>query len=189
MTVERGALLGSAYKRLAQLARRAQRPDEERAALRRAAAAYADAERVARASDAGNLPYPALNRIAIEVVLGAGKRARIKPSRILETRESLRRKAADDPDFWSVIGLTELRIYEALAQKRLARAVTEILRDIDDLKSRSASQHLWSSVEDQARFVLTPYAMSSVVPETERCAARTLLEKLGIAADHPPPVQ
>lgn len=187
MTVERGALLGSAYKRLAQLARRAHRPDEERAALKRAAAAYADAERVARASGDDELSYPALNRIAIEVVLGAGKRSRIRTSGILEARDALRRKAADDPDFWSVVGLTELRIYEALAGKRLARAVTEIMRDIDDLKSRTASPHLWSSVEDQARFVLTPYATSSAVPDAERGAVRTLLEKLGIATDHAPP--
>ena len=37
---------------------------------------------------------------------------------VQEVRDSLIAKTRDDPDFWSVVGVTDLRLYEALAKRQ-----------------------------------------------------------------------
>ena len=74
-------------------------------------------------------------------------------------RQSLQRKLRDDPDFWSVVGLPELGVYEALASRKkpelgLAAQLPTVLQAYDDLHQRAGSAHMWGSVFDQADFVL-----------------------------------
>jgi len=79
--------------------------------------------------------------------------------------ESLAAKARDDPDFWSVVGLTELRIYLAIADHKLASELDTVLREFDDLYTRVSAPSEWSSVLDQLRFVLPKYAARATTAE------------------------
>jgi hypothetical protein len=90
-----------------------------------------------------------------------------------------------NPDFWSVIGLTELRIAEAIAGGKLAIAIDGIVRDVEDVKRRAGSVKMWRSVEDQARFTLWSYLRSAT--PTEAAAVERLLQAFGI--DKPAPDQ
>jgi tetratricopeptide (TPR) repeat protein len=177
-TVERESLLGSAHKRMA-LLERAKHPDRERAALAQSLAHYRKAEDIARKKNADNLYYPAMNRMSIALVLGPGQPnpEGFDAGDVSAVRQSLQKKNADDPDFWSVVGVTELRIYEALAHCRLGPALDGILADLEDLMPRAMSTRLWASVADQARFTLVPYCESSAVPAAEKDAAQKLLSR------------
>ena len=81
-----------------------------------------------------------------------------------------------DPDFLSIVDLTELRIYESLAQRQLAKALNGVLAELNDLKARVSSKQMWDSVHAQARFTLQPCLESSKLP-AERAAARKLLSR------------
>ena len=74
-SIERESLLGSAWKRLALVEAIAGRPRDELAAIASMQASYAKAEARARDSHHPELFYPALNRMAAELILNAGKRA------------------------------------------------------------------------------------------------------------------
>jgi tetratricopeptide (TPR) repeat protein len=179
-TVERLSLLGSACKRLALVEKGAGAGTAERAALQASLRNYRAAEDLARKTNADNLFYPAMNRMSVELVFQAATAAgrAFDPADVSAVRQSLQKRNDDDPDFWSVIGLTELRIYEALAARSLARSLAGILEDLGDLMSRSSSTRMWASAADQARFVLAPYIASRRASAAEREAARRLLEKL-----------
>ncbi|HEU0203845.1 MAG TPA: hypothetical protein VFR86_25830, partial [Burkholderiaceae bacterium] len=82
----------------------------------------------------------------------------------------------------SVVGLTELRIYEALASRQLAPALNSIVADIKDLMARASSRRMWDSVAHQASFTLEPYIKSKPVSAAEREAAQQLLMLLGANA-------
>ena len=193
-TSERLSLLGSAYKRLALIERQAGAGAAEARALEGARAAYASAERAAEQSGE-DLFYPGLNRVAIELLERETGRdmeretARGSPrdtggfdaadnARVLA---SLKAKAQNDPDFWSVVGLIEFDLYQALAAHRLAAAAPALTAAYDDLHSRVPARTFWSSVADQARFVLDPLGERG--SEAERRAVRALRDKLvGFAA-------
>ena len=73
-------------------------------------------------------------------------------------RQCLAERTREDPDFWTVAGLTELRLYEAVAARALAAASAAIQREYDELHRRVSGTHYWRSVHDTARFVLDAYA-------------------------------
>jgi hypothetical protein len=75
-----------------------------------------------------------------------------------------------------VAGLTELRVYEALAQARLLAEWQGIQAEYDDLHARVAAPGYWSSVLDQMNFVF-PKAMVRA-GAGEKKAADALLKKL-----------
>jgi DNA repair protein RadC len=128
-TLERHSLCGSAYKRLAMIERREGDGAAERAALTLALEAYARAETLARATEAPDLFYPALNRMALELVAERGNRAwkGFKPEATAAARRSLMDKARLDPDFWCYANLIEIDVYEAVAARHLAGAVGALL--------------------------------------------------------------
>jgi len=74
-TLERHSLCGSACKRLAMLEDKAGDQAASRAALADAAGHYGRAETIADSSQAGELFYPALNRIALDLVAELSDRA------------------------------------------------------------------------------------------------------------------
>ncbi|MDO9316407.1 MAG: CHAT domain-containing protein [Burkholderiaceae bacterium] len=180
-TMERHSLCGSAYKRLAMIERASGDAAIDRAAeqqaLRLMLASYSEAERLGR--DAGLLDwyYPALNRLAAEVALGSlhtkgqpAGRTRSAPldaDRLASVRQALVVKTRDDPDFWSVVGLTGLRMYEAIAQGSLAEQRAAIERDYDVLQVRMPSIPKWKSILDQLDFVLEGALSSGVATERE----------------------
>ena len=85
-SIEREDLCGSAWKRLALLEAIAGRSDKELAAINNMKASYARAEALARASNHSELFYPALNRMAAELIVDAGKKGwtRFNPTMLAE---------------------------------------------------------------------------------------------------------
>src|SRR4030095_15814067 len=83
---------------------------------------YQQAEALARASGSDALFYPALNRMAAELIADGGKSSwsGFDADSLAQVEAQLAHKTRDDPDFWSVVGLTELRLYRAVAERRLA---------------------------------------------------------------------
>ncbi len=186
-TVERESLCGSAWHRVAMIEAAVADEREEAKAIENMKAAYASAVKIARKSKADNLFYPALNWMAAELIANAGKRASHRFDRGLleEVRANLAAKTRDDPDFWSVAALADLRVYEALAEGNLAGALESIMRDYRDLHARVSAPWMWGSVLDQLCFVLPKYAKRASAPE--RQAVETLMRLLetftGAAAD------
>ena len=179
-TIERESIYGSACKRLALVEAAARRPVEERRAIEAMKLHYRRAEVIARASLASDLFYPALNYLAADLALNAGRRGwKGLDSAIVEAaRASLEAKNLADPDFWSVVGQTELELYIALSDGRLARTQKSLERGYQDLYRRVSAPWLWSSVFDTTRFVLQKYAVRASVKENN--AADTLLACLAM---------
>lgn len=188
-TVEREALLGSAYKRLAMLEEKGS--TQWRAALMQSHDHYGRAEAIALATSADNLFYPAMNRMGVALMLGGSQTTRgFDPEKLAAVRRSLQQNNDSSPDFWSVIGLSELRIYEALSQKQLAGILPGVLTDIKDLKGRSISAKMWGSVADQWTVVLSAYVSEPKISASEKGAASTLFKALtgrSIAEGDAPP--
>jgi len=195
-TVEREALLGSAYKRLVMIEGRAAAADAARgrggrraprsaapsadrlAALREMALHYGNAERLAREANADNLFYPAKNGISAELRLAFLERrpAELAVDRMRAVQESLARAATERPDFWSVVGQTELRVLEAVAAQRLADTSGALIAEFSDLKARVPARGMWDSVHSEARFTLEPYL--GIASAAEKRAASALLAAL-----------
>jgi hypothetical protein len=120
---------------------------------------YARAEKLARDNGGGGFFYAALNRMAAELVVDASKHnwPGFDAVTLDEVRAHLIARTRDDPDFWSVVGLTELRLYQAIAEGKLASELDKIEGEFDDLYARVNAATNWSSVLDQLRFVLPKY--------------------------------
>ena len=172
-TVERASLYGAASKRRALIHAAVGRKEEEQEALREMVAHYRRAEDIARASGAPDMFYPAMNRLAGELALGESSGT---PEQIDAIQSSLAKKVESDPDFWSVVGQTELKVYEALLERKLADALEEITREFRLHHVRVGSPRMWSSVYDNAVFVLAKYALRATAGE--QAAAQTLLTTL-----------
>jgi hypothetical protein len=178
-TMERESLRGSAYKRLALIAAAAGQAAEERRAMEATKRYYARAVAIGRESQARNVFYPGLNYLAAELALNAGRRGwkGIDKAIVEATKQSLDAKSESDPDFWSVVGQTELQLYTVLAEgRKLATARESLERTYADLHQRVAAPWLWGSAYDTAGFVLRRYAARA--PGAEGKAVGALLEKL-----------
>jgi CHAT domain-containing protein len=184
-TLERHSLHGSAWKRLALLEKMAGDVRAERTALAQSAAAYTLAEECARTTGDALLFYPALNRMALDLVVhGSDPRwPGFSAATVQAVRQSLLDKEQHDPDFWCYAGLVELDVYEAVAGRRLAQALEggqgsgqgndSILSRYTDLHNRVAALSMWGSVADTASLVLLPYAQQA--GRAEASAAQRLL--------------
>ena len=181
-TRERENIYGSAWKRLAMVEAAAGRPAEERKAIEAMNLRYERAMVIARDSQAPDLFYPALNHLAAEVALNAGRTGwkGLDASLLNATRASLDAKNHADPDFWSVVGQTELQLYEALADVKLARALESLEKGYQDLHRRVSAPWMWSSVHDTTHFVLQKYMARASAKEKK--AAETLLANLATFA-------
>ncbi len=173
-TVERHSLIGSAYKRVALLDRRTGDAHAEAASLESSRQAYAAATALAQAQQAANLYYPAMNELAISLVLQTAARRAVLDAALLDAAErQLKAKAQADPDFWCYAGLVEADVLRALAARQLAPEIDRLIDRYADLHTRVPSRHLWSSVADQGDFLLLPYAAAHGGPEA-RAAGRLL---------------
>jgi hypothetical protein len=170
-TLERESLLGSACKRLALVERAAGEAAAEARALTDMAMHYGRAEAIALQQGHAESFYPALNLLAADWLRGEA----LDAQRAQRTRESLQRKRLDDPDFWSVAGLPELAVIEALHSGTLAAALPDIDATLADLHARAGSPWLWASLADQLGFIL---GGARVARGAERGAAGQLLERL-----------
>jgi hypothetical protein len=177
-TIERESICGSTWKRLALIEAAAGRVSEEEKAIEAMKLHYQRAAEIGRQSDSPDIFYPALNYLSAELSLNAGRRGwkGVDPSIVDATRASLDAKNLADPDFWSVIGQTELQLYMALAAGRLASARESLGRGYQDLCRRVTAPWMWSSAYDTAQFVLRKY--STRASEQERKAAEDILASL-----------
>ena len=177
-TMERASLIGSAYKRRALVDGAAGRHARIQRDLEQMKARYQDAQDVGEKSGVSDLSYPASNRLAADVALNAGKRRwrSLDRETVRIVRKSLHAKSASDPDFWSVVGETELDQYEALAKRKLASARTQLDKAYEDLHKRVTATRMWASVYDTACLVLPNYAGRAT--GKERAAANELLAHL-----------
>jgi hypothetical protein len=125
-TMERYSLCGSAYKREAMIAAACRKSRVEKRAITQMKERYQNSGKLGQDQKQGDIFYPFLNYIAADLILGFGQPAWAGPDAeaVAAARQSLATKRRDDPDFWSVVGTTELLV-EALAQKNLVTA-TEI---------------------------------------------------------------
>lgn len=180
MTIERGAMLGSAYKRLTMVEWEAGRTAEARSALNASIDNYARAETMARRINAANLFYPAKSGIACELraAFVDGRAPQVSPQRLKDVGDSLQAAARERPDFWSVVGLTELQIIAALAKGTLAESIDEIVERLRDLKGRVPALGKWDSVHNEARFMLEPYLALRGLGAAQKHAAHRLLATL-----------
>jgi hypothetical protein len=177
-TMKREALVGSALKRLAVLETMAGEQDAARDAVSAMAAHYAEAERLGRASDEDDVFYPTLNRLAAEIVLGFGdaKRKSLSARVLGAVRRELDARAKQDPDFWTYSDDAIIALLEALASGSLAECRSAIEAQLETLFAKVGDAELWTSVREQAEFVLLPYA--ALESGEEREAARALLALL-----------
>ena len=178
-TQDRESLLGSAYKRLAMVEGRQPAPEKNRAAELKALHSmvqhYAAAEALARQNQAANLYYPAMNGLSAELRLAwlQHRAPKIDEQRLAEVRHSIEQAARERPDFWCVVGQTELRLLQAVAQGQLAAVADDLLQAFGDLKLRVSSSSPWDTVYAQARFTLEAYQAAASVGEA-RAAAQVL---------------
>jgi hypothetical protein len=93
-----------------------------------------------------------------------------------EPGDRRRQKRWTNPAFWSAVGLTELKIYEALADRNLATILPAILPDLSRMKDRVIAPRMWDSVYDQWEFIFSPHIKAAGLADQE--AARKLLAQL-----------
>lgn len=177
-TMERQSLLGSAYKRLTMLEWRAGRKPAAQAALDETVAHYRAAEALARKAGGYNFHDPAKNCISAEIRAAFLKKRlpQIDAALFKAVGASLDQAAIDQPDFWSVVGQTELRILAALAKGQLASKAPALATALQDLKARVPARWMWDSVYTEAQFTLLPYL--AMARGAERDAAQSLLKEL-----------
>ncbi|HTU67763.1 MAG TPA: CHAT domain-containing protein [Steroidobacteraceae bacterium] len=175
LTAERGALLGSAYKRRAEILGETKSGNDD---LATAMGYYKEAEDLARKTG-GNVFYPGLNCLSLDLRLRGrlGKSAGgFDEKRIDAIRLSLGAKNKSAPDFWSVVGSTELRIYEALAAGTLADFVEDAVKELLDVQKRARSRRQWDSVALQTRITLRDFVKVDGLSKREADAVKKLLE-------------
>lgn len=178
-TLERLSIYGSAFKRLAMIEESAGRGTEARKALEGMKARYHAAQALGIKHNDANVFYPAMNALTADLLLN-GSQARWKglPAGIVEVaRRSMEARAKSDPDFWSVVGLVELELYERVAAKTLAAGLRGLEDAFEDVHRRVAASWLWWSVADNVRMVLTPY-LKATGRESEKKAGAALLKRL-----------
>jgi len=177
-TMERENLYASAYKRLALIeavADQSGQSAQEQKALDAMKLHYERAADIAREQKLADAFYPALNCLAAELTANVGRRGwkGLDASVVKSTRASLKAKSGADPDYWSVVGEIELRLYEALAAGKLARERKSLEKEYDDLYRRVRTPRKWASVYDTAQFVLQKYSRKASAKEGQE--AKTLL--------------
>jgi len=180
-SMERESLTGSAYKRLALIERAAGSAQRENAAIARMLGHYEAAERLGIERQCSNLFYPALNRMAAQLVLGTKTRKGpgLDGAAVARVRTELETLARDAPDFWCIAAQSELSLYEAIAAGELAKRQKQLAEGFSDLHRRVDAPRLWTSVADSAAFVLPRYRAWAKQRKGEGRAADALLAVLG----------
>jgi tetratricopeptide (TPR) repeat protein len=183
-TVERESIYGSGFKRLAMLEAAAGLEVDELTAIEQMWKHYGAAEAIARASP--HVPtqppfYPAMNRIAAQLALAddATRSQAMDKETVMSVRRSM---SSASPDFWSIVGQTELDMYVSIAAGTLARDVGALINDFRSHHARVSNLRMWSSVFDNAAFVLSKYRVRADPSETT--AADRLLGQLESLAGH-----
>lgn len=177
-SMERASLVGSAHKRLGLIHRQAGQAAAARAAFARAAQAYREAEALAAERQHPQRYYPALNRMALELVLATSRRGGVGfgAAEVAAVVRSLHARIEHEPDFWAHAATIELDLLQALAGRRLAAERPGLEARFAVLADRVKSVRMWGSVADNASLVLGVHAERT--RGAEAAAARALLAVL-----------
>jgi tetratricopeptide (TPR) repeat protein len=175
-SVERLDLCGSLFKREAMIQAAAGNTQAEVAALAEMRARYRAARDLATSTKSADVFYPMMNVLAAELASPAAGRARIEPADLAAIRESLAGRVAASPDFWSVVGQTELKMCEAVAAGTLSASRDALWEEFSEHHQRVSAPSMWASVYDNATLILRRYARDYPGPKGE--AAEALLERL-----------
>ena len=100
-----------------------------------------------------------------------------------EVRESLQKAATDSPDFWSVVGQTELQILAAIAAGKLAADAPALIDKLREHKARVPAAGMWDSVYNEAQFTLEPYRGLASASAADKRAAEDLVAALKLMAE------
>jgi tetratricopeptide (TPR) repeat protein len=181
-TLERECIYGSAYKRLALLEAAGDRDAEEQSAIEQMWKHYGAAEAIGRKPAIRSTRpfyYPAMNRIAAQLALADA--AHTSDAMDADTIGAIRRSLSSvPPEFWSVVGQTELDMYVALAGGALARDLDRLVAGFRAHHARVNNPRLWGSVLDNATFVLAKHRKRAA--PLEAAAAGGLLKELALLA-------
>lgn len=173
-TMERQSLVASALKRRALVNMAGGHAAQTRRDLTEMRAAYAEAVRIGKTEKNADLDYPASNCLAADVVLGLTRKAvKLDKALVALVDTHVKARAGANADFWSVMSGIELKQYQAIASRGLARGVKSLKAQYDNLHARATSARMWASVYDNAFLVLAGYAQQGSVQE--RRAANELL--------------
>jgi CHAT domain-containing protein len=156
-TAERDTLLGSAMKRLAMVEDAAGNHEAERRAVTEMKKHYQRALDRRRKAGRADVYYPAVNVIVAQLAL----RERVDRALFVEARAGLRATEVEGPNFWSVVGEAELRLFEAIAKKHLNRQKRGLIASYGDVSKRMRGSVQWRAVYDTANFVLSRYRRQS----------------------------
>ena len=165
VSFDRETLVGAAMKRLALVESAAGRRTAEREAIRQMKLSYVRALEGRRKSGFRDIQSPAVNVIVAQLALGES----VDHALFDEARQSLRAKESDGPTFWSVVGQTELTLFEAIDRKRLRIEKRRILTSYDDVAKRMRGSVHWRLVYDTASFVLSRYRSQARRTESKAC--------------------
>ena len=175
-SVERLDLCGSLHKREAMIHAAGGNLQAELAALAEMRARYSAARDLARSTTSADSFYPLMNVLAADLASPLAGRARIDAADLAAIRESLAGRVAASPDFWSVVGQTELKMYEAVAAGNLAASRDALWEEFSEHHQRVNAPDKWASVYDNASLILRRYALDH--SGAERKAAEFLREGL-----------
>jgi len=175
-SVERFDLCGSLHKREAMIHAASGSTQAELAALAQMAERYRAARELARSTASPDLFYPMMNVLAAELAGPGAGRPRLAAADLAAIRESLAARVATSPDFWSVVGQTELKMYEAVAAGSLAAARAPLWREFSEHHQRVSAPGMWASVYDNASLILRRHAREHTGAEQK--AAVALLDAL-----------
>jgi hypothetical protein len=173
------SVVGSAKKRLALIAQSIDALDESARFLREMGQLYTRALELGVELDHDDLYYPGGNALLGHVIdaFGTDAPAPLAPQLVAAIEASIDRTMRLAPDFWPAITRIELRIYQALNDRRLAAELDAIQRALEDLKERVQAPWYWKSPRDQARLYVPLYS-AACKDEQERQAAAALLTLL-----------
>ena len=175
-SVERLELCGSLHKREAMIHAAAGTPAAELAALAEMRARYRAARDLASSKGSSQAFYPMMNVMAADLASPLSGRPRIEAADLAAIREALAARVAASPDFWSVVGQTELKMCEAVAAGTLSAAREALWEEFNAHHQRVSAPLMWASVYDNASLILRRYALDYSSPERE--AAEALLDGL-----------
>jgi pimeloyl-ACP methyl ester carboxylesterase/tetratricopeptide (TPR) repeat protein len=160
-TLERQSLCGSVSKRLALVEAVAGNGEAERKAINLMKTHYGKAEALAVQSNDPQWYYPALNRIAAELIVGSVANSPQLNKHLSVLRQTLERLVNEEPNFETVSSLIQTKLYQALANNRLEEELPCLEGELDDLHRRVPAVLKWGSVYDQTNFVLRRLELST----------------------------
>jgi hypothetical protein len=171
-TFDRENFYGSTYKRIALLEAEAGRDAAAAEATELMRQHYAEAEKIARTAAANGDPkapplfYAAMDRIGAQLAIGDPRKGveEMDATTIEAIRSSM---ASAVPDFWSVVGQTELEMYIAASHNGLATSVEDLLRAFTDHHALVPASRMWTSVLDRAQLALSGYRKHASEIEVE----------------------